>query len=486
MPPPRALPLTPLPDLPPRACDVLVVRAGAAGRGRAPAPRAAGGAAGALRPAPRRAPRVVLLTNERRLGLKILVSGGGRCNVTNEQVSEHDYLTDAPHLLRGVLRAFPAASTVALFEAAGCRLYAEPLGKLFPRSDRARDVLEALLRAVDGAGIPLVAPAEVSDLAPPAAEGSPWRVKLAGGASWAARRVVLATGGKSLPKTGSRGVGFDLLPRLGHTLEPPVPALTPLRFASDGPLQGLAGITVPAALTLAPRDVQPEQVSGARFRPLARAAGSFLITHQGASGPAALDVSGPCGRALARGEEVSLLLDVWSLAQEDGPWAPFLDLPKPPGASLRHDAAPRPPTREAFLARAQAAAGAARDRAIGLALWGRLPRALTQALLRAVGVDPAQPARQVDARAWRAIHLALTQADLRVVGTDGYGKAEVTAGGVLLAELGRTTLESRRQPGLFVCGEVVNVTGRLGGFNFQWAWSSGFAAGAAAAASLRA
>ncbi len=127
-----------------------------------------------------------------------------------------------------------------------------------------------------------------------------------------------------------------------------------------------------------------------------------------------------------------------------------------------------------------------RARSIGNALAERVPRSLVQALLRAVDVDPTRPLRQLDARAWERVHLALTQADLRLVGTDGYQKAEVTAGGVLLEELDRTTLESRRHPGLFCCGEVVDVTGRLGGFNFQWAWSSGHAAGVGAAASVAA
>lgn len=467
-----------------RRCDVLVVGAGAAGLLAALAARGAVGPDGAARTPAADAPSVVLLNNEARLGLKLLVSGGGRCNVTHTRVDEHDYQTGAPHVLRGLLRAFPVASVRAFFERRGCPLYEEPPGKLFPVSDDARQVLGVLLAAVERAGALLLAPAEVVDLVlPTAGEDGAWRVVLADGGAWWARRVVVATGGLSLPKTGSRGFGLEVLARLGHTIEPPLPALTPLLLSDDGPLRGLAGVTAPFVLTLAPRGALPEQVAGARFRPLARAAGSLLVTHKGASGPAALDVSGPCARALARREEVALLADVWSLHQPDGPWASYLDLARPPGACLAADEAPRPPTREAFLA---AAAPLLEDRARGLgnALAERLPRSLVQALLRASGLDPARPIRQVDARGWGRVHVALTQADLRLVGVDGYQKAEVTAGGVVLQELERTTLESRRHPGLFCCGEVVDVTGRLGGFNFQWAWASGFAAGAGAAASL--
>jgi predicted Rossmann fold flavoprotein len=464
----------PVPDLAERSCDALVIGAGAAGLMAALAARGVVGEDGAPLPVKEGAPRVVLLNNEARLGLKILVSGGGRCNVTNERVDERDYATDAPHVLRGLLRGFSSAAARAFFDRRGCPLYAEPLGKLFPTTDDARDALSALLGEVARAGVPLVAPAEVVALE---RVDAGWRALCGDGRAWTARRIVLATGGKSLPKTGSRGFGLDALARLGHAVEPPLPALTPLLLRDDGPLHGLQGLTLPAALTLAPKGAPPEQVAGARFRPLARAAGSLLVTHKGASGPAALDVSGACGRALARGEEVTLLLDAWSLHQPDGPWAPFRDLPKPPGASLPQDDAPRPPAREAWLAQARPLL-ADRERGLVNAIAERLPRSLAQALLRAAGFEPQEPIKRIDERGGLArLHLALTQADLRLAAVDGYAKAEVTAGGVLLGELDRSTLESKLHPGLHCCGEVVNVTGRLGGFNFQWAWSSGFAAG---------
>lgn len=414
---------------------------------------------------------VVLVNNEARVGLKILVSGGGRCNVTNARVTERDFTTDKPHVLRGILRAFPPARVREFFESRDCPLYAEPMGKLFPRSDRARDVLNVLLDALKNAGVPLIAPAEVTALKP----GPPWRVEF-DHHTVRARRVILATGGKSLPGTGSRGFGFEALAGLGHEIVPPLPALTPILCAEDGPLHGLGGQTVPCVLTLAPEGTTPEQLSGARFKPMARAGGSLLVTHGGASGPCALDVSGACARAVEDRTPATLHADFWSLTLRDGPWAGFLDLPKPPGASLPHDRVPRPPTFEAF--RARAATGEA---SCARAFSAAIPRALVEHLLKARGLDPAVPVKRLNERDWRAVHLALTQADLKLVGVEGYNKAEVTTGGVKLGELGRTTLESRLHPGLHVCGEVVNVTGRLGGFNFQWAWSSAAAAGRAAA-----
>ncbi|MDA0338153.1 MAG: NAD(P)/FAD-dependent oxidoreductase, partial [bacterium] len=335
---------------------------------------------------------------------------------------------------------------------------------------------------VAAAGITLVAPAEVTRLEPPTTTAARWVVQLADGSAWQPRRVVLATGGRSLPKTGSRGFGLEELARLGHSIEPSLPALTPLHLNSAGPLTGLAGLTVPAVLTLAPRAIQPEQLAGARYRPLARSAGSLLVTHKGATGPAPFDVSGACGRALCAGEDVVLYGDFWSLVADSGPWAPFCKLDKQPGASLPPGLAPRPPTLDAFVMQTRALLPG--ERALAGALGTRLPRALADALLRRAGLDPALKVKQLDTRGHRQLHLALTQVDLGLAGTGGYEKAEVTAGGVLLGELDRRSLESQRVAGLHCCGEVVNVTGRLGGFNFQWAWSSGYAAGRGAATAL--
>lgn len=469
-------------DRDPRSCDLLVIGAGAAGLFAGLAARGALDAAGGACTPPPDAPDVVLLNNEARLGLKILVSGGGRCNLTNAQVDEDDYLTDSPKALRSLLRGFSAAAARTFFQTRGLNQYEESLGKVFPRSDKARDVLAVLLAEVERAGVDLIAPAEVCAIRPPETHGGVWEASLADGRVWRAKRLVLATGGKSLPKTGSRGFGLEALTRLGHTLAPLVPALTPLLL--QGPLRGLEGLTVPAVLTLAPAGAPPEQLTGARFRPLARAAGSLLVTHRGATGPAPFDVSGPCGQALSQCQPVTLHADFWSLGEAGGPWGPYLGLDKAPGASLRPGEAPRPPTREAFEQSA-ASLFAERERAVQHVFAQRVPRKLLRALLAVAEIDPSQKLKQLDPRQRRALYLALTQVDLGLVGAEGYAKAEVTAGGVLLGELERASLESRRWPGLHCCGEVVNVTGRLGGFNFQWAWSSGYAAGVGAAEALR-
>ncbi len=427
------------------------------------------------------APDVVLLNNEPRLGLKILVSGGSRCNLTNAHVDERDYDTDSPHLVRRLLKGFPPASIRGFFETHGCALYEEALGKVFPCSDDARDILRVLLGAIDRGKIPLIAPAEVVDIEQ--TEGG-MNVDLADGGNWTARRVILATGGKSLPKTGSRGFGLELLARRGHVLSPALPGLTPVLLEREGPLRGLAGLTVPVVLTLAPCGMAPEQRSGRKFSPLARSGGSLLVTHKGATGPAPFDVSGPCGRSLSSGA-VELRADFWSLTAPAGPWGPYLGMAKLPGAALRPCDVPRTPTREEFERQA-APLLATRDRGLGTAFAERIPRSLLQGLLRAADLDPSQPVKQLEQKARTRLWLALTQADLKLSGCEGYAKAEVTSGGVRLEDLSPATLESRLCKHLFCCGEVVNATGRLGGFNFQWAWSSGFAAGRGAAKTLAA
>jgi predicted flavoprotein YhiN len=226
----------------------------------------------------------------------------------------------------------------------------------------------------------------------------------------------------------------------------------------------------------------PAQLAGRSFKPLARAGGSLLVTHKGATGPAPFDVSGPCGRAMLEGS-VELRADFWSLTLPDGPWGPYLGLPKAPGASLPSRDVPRPPTREAFEAQARPLL-AHRERGLSHALSERIPRSLLQGLLRGADLDSTQPVKQLGDSARTRLWLALTQADLQLAACEGYAKAEVTSGGVPLGELSPATLESRLCEHLFCCGEVINATGRLGGFNFQWAWSSGFAAGRGAAATL--
>jgi hypothetical protein len=454
--------------------DVAVIGAGAAGL------------SAALRAAESGA-QVTLLNAHPKLGLKILMSGGMRCNVTHHVVTERDFHGGSRHVVARILRAFDVPQTLAWFERdLGVALELEESGKYFPVSDDAQTVLDALVAACEKAGVRIECGARVVRLERAGVHGDvegsrsgmehtavaeasgavathfrlgiqsvrdsaafdsgavcargerAWPLPAVEPDRWLdARRVVLATGGLSFPRTGSDGAGYALATSLGHTLVPPVPALTPL--TSDDPLCRVAkGVTLDAELTL---------WEGGKRRETIR--GSLLIAHFGYSGPAALDLS----RHWLRAEG------------ERRVTASFA-----PGE-----------TRESLVAAWVDAVRHAPERTVRRHLARWIPGRIAERLCVEASVEPGMTMPQVSRERRAALIERLVARDLGVNGTLGYEKAEVTAGGVPLSEVDASTLESRVCRGLFLCGEVLDVEGRLGGFNFQWAWSSGTVAGRAAA-----
>jgi len=382
---------------------------------------------------------VTLLDGARRPGAKILVSGGGRCNVTNTRVTERDFCGGSRVAIRQVLRAFPVDATVAFFRELGVPLHEEEHGKLFPDSNRSRDVLEALLREAERVGVTRLDGHRVLALAQ---TESGFELETSSGRLHASR-VVLATGGRSLPKSGSDGAGWAFATSLGHTVVPPVPALVPLLLDPDAPLShaALAGVS---------HDVEIGVWIEGRIS--TRVIGSLLWTHFGVSGPAALDVSRHWTRTSAEGREVRLTLNVFPSEAFDTLDARLTNVMKErPRASLH----------------------------TVLATW--LPSAMASGLVRAVGIEDARQASAVTRDERRRLVHALAEWPLAVTGTRGYNYAEVTAGGVSLTEISPRTMESRVCPGLFLVGEMLDVDGRLGGFNFQWAWSGAMVAARALA-----
>jgi predicted Rossmann fold flavoprotein len=381
---------------------------------------------------------VVLIEGARRPGAKILVSGGGRCNVTNAVVSERDFSGSSPHLVKRVLRAFGVEPTVAFFREIGVPLHEEEHGKLFPDANRSRAVLEALLAEADRLGVRLLAGERAQEVV---AEGGGFRVRTSKGEHHA-KRVVLATGGLSLPKTGSDGHGLELARRFGHAVVPTTPALAPLLLAGafHAPLSGVA---LESELTL----------SGEGGR-LLRRRGALLFTHFGISGPVVLDASRDFLRARLEGRSPQLAANL---------------LPGHDFAELEQ--------RLVRLARAAPRTSAER----GLGTW--LPQAVAEALAedaRCADVALGQLTREARKRLVRGT----VERPLPVVDSRGYSFAEATAGGVPLAEVDTATMESRKQKGLWLVGELLDVDGRIGGFNFQWAWSSGWVAAGGLARAL--
>ncbi|HSE28558.1 MAG TPA: aminoacetone oxidase family FAD-binding enzyme [Gemmatimonadales bacterium] len=401
---------------------VAVVGAGAAGLVAAIAAAGAGA-------------EVVLLERTADGGRKILISGGGRCNILPARPDEARFVTDSsPHTLRNILRSWPHREQVAFFERElGLPLVEEEeTGKLFPASNRARDVRDGLVRLAEGRGARFVPRTLVTDLAP---EGGRWRVSLEDAAPLEADRVIVATGGLSVPQTGSDGIGLAILRRLGHAVHPTYPALTPLT-AEPHPFAALAGVSLRVMITA--KDGSRE----------ARSEAGFLFTHRGYSGPAVLDVSHVAVRCRAEGRRDARLTVRWT-ALDDAGWE----------AALRPEG----------------------TRTVAGALRRELPERLADALAARARVDPATPLAQLRREDRLRLVATLLHGELPWTGDEGYRKAEVTGGGVGLAEVDPRTLESRRQPGLFICGEALDAFGPIGGYNFLWAWATGRAAGLGAA-----
>jgi len=368
----------------------------------------------------RRGASVVALDSAKHLGAKILVAGGGRCNVTHHAVDETAFSGSTAPAIRRVLSRFPVDATVSFFGELGVKLKREETGKLFPTTDRARTVLDALLRAAGEAGVELSHPFRVE-----AVRRTPDGFTVSGSAgNVKARRVILATGGMSLPRSGSDGHGYAIARSFGHTTTARIfPALVPLSLARGSFVRELPGVACEAAVT----------VRSGSGRRLIEMRGSLLCTHTGLSGPVVLDVSRHLAAAGWDDGEAHLTVA----------WVDRVDP----------------------------------DQTLSAWLRGKLPVRLADALLAEAKVDPSARWERLSRDERRRVETTLTAWRAPVTGDLGFAKAEVTAGGVPLSEVRLATMESRVAPGLFLCGEILDVDGRIGGFNFQWAWASGYVCG---------
>ena len=383
---------------------------------------------------------VIILEGARKPGAKLLISGGARCNVTNAVVTEADFNGSSPAAIRRVLRALPVADTVAFFAQLGVPLHEEPRGKLFPDSNRSRDVLDALLRELERTGGELICSRRVTEVS---RVGDAFRIHSATGDLFA-RTVVLATGGSALPKSGSDGAGFGMALRLGHSIVPTTPALVPLlldRMQAGAMHEQLAGVTEDVQL-----DLRVDE------RMARRIAGPMLWTHFGVSGPAVLDMSRHWLRAMVDGRTPRITVNFRMGATFDVEERRWIDVARTKSRA----------TVQGTLAET-------------------LPSSVASALLERLDVGAARRVADLTRDERRRIVHALVEWPLPVTGSRGYTYAEATAGGVPLSEIDPSTMASRVCPGLYLVGEILDVDGRLGGFNFQWAWASARAAGAAVA-----
>jgi predicted Rossmann fold flavoprotein len=371
---------------------------------------------------------VVVLESTADGGRKILISGGGRCNVLPQALEPGRFVSEGPaHVVRHVLRSWPLAEQHRFFEDdVGVPLSLEPESrKYFPASNRARDVRDGLVALARRRGVTLSVEARVTAVG--RNDGGGWRLALAGGQVIDARAVVMATGGCSVPQTGSDGTGIELLRALGLRVHPTYAALTPLT-ATPAVHAPLSGVSLPVTL----------RVAGTK----ASASGGFLFTHRGYSGPAVLDVSHHAVRAASDGRPQPILVQ-WSAAS-DTDWH----------ATLQGD-----------------------DGLVVSRLRATLPDRLAQQLVVETGLDVDQRIATLRREHRLALVERLCRYPLPWTGDEGFRKAEVTGGGVALDEVDPATMECRRHPGLFLCGELLDAFGPIGGHNFAWAWASGRLAG---------
>lgn len=426
---------------PQKQTDVCIVGGGAAGLATA---------IFAARRMPDRS--ISILDGAPKLGAKILVSGGGRCNVTNRVVTARDFWGGSSNIVKQVLGAFSVEETIAFFSELGVELHEEPNGKLFPNSNKARTVVDAMLREANRLGVHLLTSHRVHAILPtktvygeirhdPHLFEVDIRVSPAsttdetGDMTLRALTVVLATGGKSLPKTGSDGAGYAMATALGHSIVPTIPALAPLVL--DGKVHAqLSGISQEVVLTIRSAGEKPVALRG-----------EMLWTHFGLSGPVVLDASRHWHRA--KQERLDVSVSMRMLPDDDF---------------------------AAADSRILAMAKANPRVRLQKALSGLMPARVADVLLSSIGVDGKIPIGHLPKEDRRKLVHALTDWPMQVRDSRGYAYAEVTAGGVPLIEINGRSMASRKCAGLFLVGEILDVDGRIGGFNFQWAWSGAFVA----------
>ena len=394
-------------DNPPMHYDVLIIGGGAAGLMCAAV-------------AGQRGRRVRVVEHASRVGKKILMSGGGRCNFTNLGTTPDNFLSQNPHFCKSALARYTPWDFVALVERHGIGYHEKELGQLFC-DESSKQIVALLLDECAAAGVDLRVDCAVQGVA---WQDGGYSVQTAHG-SVTATSLVVATGGLSIPRMGATGFGYALARQFGHGVLPTRAGLVPLTLSGThlDHYADLAGVSLPVR----------SLCHGQRFK------GGLLFTHRGLSGPSILQIS-----------------SFWQ-----------------PGADLRLDLLPDQDAAAWLLDQQRQRPGAE----LKMALADLLPKRLAQRLCEHWFDN--RPLRQYRAAQLRDIAAQLASWPVTPSGTEGYRTAEVTLGGVDTRELSSVTMESRRMPGLYFVGEVVDVTGHLGGYNFQWAWASGVAAGKA-------
>ncbi len=367
----------------------------------------------------KRGRKVRVIEHANRVGKKILMSGGGRCNFTNLHATPANFLSTNPHFCKSALARYTQWDFIAMVERHGIKYHEKELGQLFC-DESSKLIVRMLLDECEAAGVQIDVEREVSEVR---RDDSGFALRTSQGAIHAASLVV-ATGGLSIPSMGASGYGYQLAKQFGHDVLPTRAGLVPLTLSGKhlDDYQDLSGVALPLVEASCGKQ---------KFK------AGFLITHRGISGPAILQIS-----------------SYWQ-----------------PGADLRIDLSPDRDLEDYLRGQQQERPASELKTVLADALPKRLAQRMCERWFES------RPMRQYKVAELQGIASQLHAWPVIASGTEGYRTAEVTLGGVNTDEVSSSTMESRKVPGLYFVGEVLDVTGHLGGFNFQWAWASGHAAG---------
>ncbi len=398
-----------------------------------------GGAAGMIAAisARRLGADVTILEKNPRVGKKILATGNGRCNFTNINADVTYYHGNNPKFTYSALSNFTVDDTIRFFEKLGIAHKIEDFGKAFPMSDQASSVLDVLLYELNDLGVNIVCNANVKDIR----KNGKFLIELEDGKVYKGDRVIITTGGKAMPSSGSDGNGYDLAARLGHTIIDIFPALVQLKL--EGPFfKRLDGVKF-----IGTAEIIHNNKSVAIDR------GDILFTNYGVSGPPILQISRKAGELLKAGQEAYLKITIM-------------------------DMMPKDELRTLLKKRWQISS----SKPLDFSLVGLINKRLIPVVLMEAGInDAGRPVASLSAKEQERIVDILTDWRFKIRGTRSWPSAQVTAGGVDTKEISQDTMESKLVEGLFFAGEIIDIDGQCGGFNLQWAWSSGYIAGQNAA-----
>jgi len=382
--------------------------------------------------------KVTIIERNNRLGKKVLVTGNGRCNLTNLNITADNYHGQNTHFVNNIFSQFDNTAAIEFFNKLGVVTKVEANGRVFPMSDQASSVVDILTHRLKELGCRIIYEAKVERVKK---EKEVFKVTFDNTKEMLFDKIIIASGGRAVPTLGSDGSGYRLAQALGHKITPVWPALVQVKL-KGGFFEYIKGVKVDGAAIL---------IAGGRE--IKKEAGEILFTHYGVSGPAILKISREVKKQIMEGKEVFLNISLLNNHNLD--------------------------TLDKFLANRFVQLG---KKALKTSFLGFMQKRLIPYLLKASSIkDIDKKCAEVSAKERRAIAATILGWNFKVIDTNDFKDAQVTAGGVKTDEIDPKTLESKLVSGLFFCGEVLDVDGDSGGYNLQFAWSSGYIAGKSAA-----